>query len=136
MANISQALSSENLEDIKFLLSTTLPREKLGKSKVSRHIPRSRSVLYCVGGRVPGITSRTKDTFLSWQSFLDVVTELEKLDKVSPQRVDLMEECLRSIGRVDLAKKVAAYRNPGEARLRLPVRLISYAQKTHSPNHA
>uniref|UniRef100_A0AAQ4QK53 CASP8 and FADD-like apoptosis regulator n=1 Tax=Gasterosteus aculeatus aculeatus TaxID=481459 RepID=A0AAQ4QK53_GASAC len=44
------------------------------------------------------------------QSFLDVIIELEKLDIVSPGRVDLVEECLRNIGRVDLAKKVTAYK--------------------------
>lgn len=48
------------------------------------------------------------------QSFLDVVIELQKLDLVSPERVDFMEECLRSISRVDLAKKVAKYKVPGE----------------------
>ncbi|KAM8856687.1 CASP8 and FADD-like apoptosis regulator isoform 1-T4 [Spinachia spinachia] len=44
------------------------------------------------------------------QSFLDVIIELEKLDIVSPGRVDFVEECLRNIGRVDLAKKVTAYK--------------------------
>ncbi|MGH0130908.1 UNVERIFIED_CONTAM: hypothetical protein FKN15_059629 [Acipenser sinensis] len=43
------------------------------------------------------------------QSFLDVVIELEKHDKVSPNKVDLIEQCLRHIHRKDLEKK-----NPGE----------------------
>ncbi len=43
-----------------------------------------------------------------------MIIELEKLDKVSPERVDLVEECLTHIGRLDLAKKVAAYKMPGE----------------------
>lgn len=42
--------------------------------------------------------------------------ELEKLDMVSSQSVDLVEECLKSIGRWDLAKKVAAYKNSGWAK--------------------
>ncbi|XP_037343876.2 CASP8 and FADD-like apoptosis regulator [Pungitius pungitius] len=44
------------------------------------------------------------------QSFIDLIIELEKLDKVSPGRVDFVEECLINIGRVDLAKKVTAYK--------------------------
>ncbi|XP_041806475.1 CASP8 and FADD-like apoptosis regulator isoform X2 [Chelmon rostratus] len=44
------------------------------------------------------------------KSFLDVIIELEKLDIVSPERVDFVEECLLNIGRVDLAKKVTAYK--------------------------
>lgn len=43
-----------------------------------------------------------------------MIIELEKLDIVSPGRVDLVEECLRNIGRVDLAKKVTAYKMSGE----------------------
>lgn len=49
------------------------------------------------------------------QSFLDVVAELEKLDKVSSKSVNLVEKCLREIGRVDLAKKVNAYKMSGES---------------------
>lgn len=37
MADISQDLSTENLQNIKFLLSTTLTRETLVRSKVSQH---------------------------------------------------------------------------------------------------
>lgn len=48
------------------------------------------------------------------QSFLDVIIELEKLDIVSPERVDSIEKCLRDIGRVDLAKKVSAYKMSGD----------------------
>lgn len=53
MANISQALSTENLKSIKFLLSTTLTRENLEKSKVSHHMTRMWLIPECVGGRVP-----------------------------------------------------------------------------------
>ncbi|KAM9410460.1 CASP8 and FADD-like apoptosis regulator [Pholidichthys leucotaenia] len=48
------------------------------------------------------------------KNFLDVITELEKLDLVSPERVDLVEEYLLNINRKDLAKKVNAYKIPAE----------------------
>ncbi|CAK6954225.1 CASP8 and FADD-like apoptosis regulator [Scomber scombrus] len=76
IANISEDMASEDLKSVKFLLGSTLPREKTEKAK----------------------------------NFLDVVTELEKLDKVSPERVELVEECLRHIDRIDLAKKVNMYK--------------------------
>ncbi|XP_074550410.1 CASP8 and FADD-like apoptosis regulator isoform X3 [Halichoeres trimaculatus] len=76
MANISEDIASDDLNSVKFLLSSTLPREKMENAK----------------------------------NFLDVIIELEKLDKVSPERVDFVEECLRSISRVDLAKKVIKYK--------------------------
>lgn len=43
-----------------------------------------------------------------------MIIELEKLDIVSPERVDFVEECFRNIGRVDLAKKVTAYKMSGK----------------------
>ncbi|XP_070694466.1 CASP8 and FADD-like apoptosis regulator [Pempheris klunzingeri] len=76
MANISEDMANEDMNSVKFLLSSTLPREKMEKAK----------------------------------SFLDVIIELEKLDIVSPERVDFVEECLMKIDRVDLAKKVTAYK--------------------------
>ncbi|XP_018620742.1 CASP8 and FADD-like apoptosis regulator a isoform X1 [Scleropages formosus] len=42
-------------------------------------------------------------------SFLDVVMELEKMDKVSSENVDLIEQCLQKIHRADLAKRVQWY---------------------------
>lgn len=48
------------------------------------------------------------------QTFLEVMIELEKLDSVSPERVELVEECLQNIGRLDLAKTVAAYKMSGK----------------------
>lgn len=51
---------------------------------------------------------------LLFQCFLDVIAELEKLDMVSSDSVDLVEECLSEIGRMDLAKKVTAYKMSGE----------------------
>ncbi|XP_031155509.1 CASP8 and FADD-like apoptosis regulator isoform X1 [Sander lucioperca] len=76
MANINDDMANEDLNRVKFLLSSTLSHEQMEKAK----------------------------------SFLDVIIELEKLDIVSPERVDCIEECLRNIGRVDLAKKVTAYK--------------------------
>lgn len=43
-----------------------------------------------------------------------MVIEIEKLEKVSPERVEFVEECLVDIGRLDLAKKVSAYKMSGE----------------------
>uniref|UniRef100_A0A3B3Z6T5 CASP8 and FADD-like apoptosis regulator n=1 Tax=Periophthalmus magnuspinnatus TaxID=409849 RepID=A0A3B3Z6T5_9GOBI len=40
------------------------------------------------------------------QCFLDIIVELEKQDKALSERVDLIETCLRDIGRIDLAKRV------------------------------
>ncbi|XP_008402154.1 CASP8 and FADD-like apoptosis regulator isoform X2 [Poecilia reticulata] len=47
------------------------------------------------------------------KTFLEVMIELEKLDLVSPERVELVEDCLRNIGRLDLARTVAAYKMSG-----------------------
>ncbi|XP_029314236.1 CASP8 and FADD-like apoptosis regulator [Cottoperca gobio] len=55
-------------------------------------------------------TTLSRENMEQAKSFLDVIIELEKLDKVSPERVDVVEELLRNIGRVDLAKKVSAYK--------------------------
>lgn len=76
MAKISEDLLVEDLNCMKFLLSSSLSREKMENAK----------------------------------SFLDVVSELEKLDSVSPERVNVIEECLMNIGRIDLAKKVVSYK--------------------------
>lgn len=76
MANISEEMDSKDLSSVKFLLSSTLTREKMEKM----------------------------------QSFLDTIIELEKLDKVSPERVDFVEELLKNIDRHDLAKKVTVYK--------------------------
>uniref|UniRef100_A0A8C6Q7H1 CASP8 and FADD like apoptosis regulator n=1 Tax=Nothobranchius furzeri TaxID=105023 RepID=A0A8C6Q7H1_NOTFU len=83
MINISEEMSTEDVEEIKFLFGNTLSREKVKKSK----------------------------------SFLDVIVELEKLDLVSPERVDIVGKCLLDIGRVDLVKKVNCYKM-SESRIR------------------
>ncbi|XP_040003687.1 CASP8 and FADD-like apoptosis regulator [Xiphias gladius] len=76
VVNVSEDMAYEDLNSLKFLLSSTLPRETMEKAK----------------------------------NFLDLIIELEKVDLVSPERVDLVEECFINIGRVDLAKKVAAFK--------------------------
>ncbi|KAF3694949.1 CASP8 and FADD-like apoptosis regulator Caspase -like protein [Channa argus] len=80
MVNINEDMASEDVRSMKFLLSRTLPREKMEKAK----------------------------------NFLDVSIELEKLDLISPERVDLLEQCLRNISRADLAENVAKYKMLGE----------------------
>lgn len=81
MAELSEELDTGDLDNVKFLLTCKLSREKLEKSK----------------------------------SFLDIIVELEKLDSVSPERLDVVEECLRNIGRIDLVKKLTTYKNSARA---------------------
>ncbi|XP_064166900.1 CASP8 and FADD-like apoptosis regulator isoform X3 [Anguilla rostrata] len=61
------------------------------------------SLIFLLSGKIP------KGQLEKATSFLDVVVELEMLDKVSCDKVDLIYECLRNIRRVDLAKKVQQY---------------------------
>lgn len=49
------------------------------------------------------------------KSFLDIIVELEKLDSVSPERLDFVEDCLTNIGRIDLVKKLTTYKNSGQS---------------------
>ncbi|XP_039883877.1 CASP8 and FADD-like apoptosis regulator isoform X1 [Simochromis diagramma] len=49
------------------------------------------------------------------KSFLDIIVELEKLDSVSPERLDFVEDCLTNIGRIDLVKKLTTYKNSAGA---------------------
>ncbi|KAL2087511.1 hypothetical protein ACEWY4_016339 [Coilia grayii] len=42
-------------------------------------------------------------------SFLDVVDELEKLDEVSPENLEVIEQAFQSIHRVDLVKKIHSF---------------------------
>uniref|UniRef100_A0A8C2EB01 CASP8 and FADD-like apoptosis regulator a n=1 Tax=Cyprinus carpio TaxID=7962 RepID=A0A8C2EB01_CYPCA len=77
MAEVSENLGNKELQSLIFLLSSTLPKERLARAT----------------------------------SFLDVVVELEKLDEVSCDKVDLLEQCLRNINRMDLVKRIQAYKN-------------------------
>jgi len=47
-----------------------------------------------------------------------VVMELEKLNEVSCDKLDLLEQCLRNINRNDLVKRIQAYKNRGQSFLR------------------
>ncbi|KAK9410862.1 CASP8 and FADD-like apoptosis regulator [Crotalus adamanteus] len=44
------------------------------------------------------------------QSFLAIITDLEKLDLISPMHLDLIENCFLTIHRRDLAKKIQKYK--------------------------
>ncbi|CAL8265833.1 unnamed protein product [Lota lota] len=81
MVNINENITNGDIKNLVFLLSRTVPREKMEKVKY----------------------------------FLDVVVELEKLDKCSPEHLDFIEKCLRNIDRIDLAKKVCLYKQSGES---------------------
>ncbi|KPP65436.1 CASP8 and FADD-like apoptosis regulator-like [Scleropages formosus] len=54
-------------------------------------------------------------------SFLDVVMELEKMDKVSSENVDLIEQCLQKIHRADLAKRVQWYQRRAQENIKMSV---------------
>lgn len=47
-----------------------------------------------------------------------MVMELEKLNEVSCDKLDLLEQCLRNIHRNDLVKRIQAYKNRGQSFLR------------------
>ncbi|XP_061926045.1 CASP8 and FADD-like apoptosis regulator a isoform X1 [Entelurus aequoreus] len=51
------------------------------------------------------------------KNFLDIVIELEHLGEVSSQRVDILEECLVHIRRVDLANKLKVYKKSGNTNM-------------------
>ncbi|XP_058405560.1 CASP8 and FADD-like apoptosis regulator isoform X1 [Diceros bicornis minor] len=44
------------------------------------------------------------------KSFLDLVTELEKLNLLAPDQLDLLEKCLKNIHRIDLKTKIQKYK--------------------------
>ncbi|XP_026523684.1 CASP8 and FADD-like apoptosis regulator isoform X1 [Notechis scutatus] len=56
------------------------------------------------------------DTSHKEKSFLAIITDLEKLDLISPMHLDLIENCFLTIHRRDLAKKIQKYK------LEVPVR--------------
>ncbi|KAL1268270.1 hypothetical protein QQF64_033633 [Cirrhinus molitorella] len=62
-----------------------------------------KSLTFLLRGTLP------KQKLENVQNFLDIVVELEKLDQLSSENMDLIEHCLKSIHRVDLAKKISLY---------------------------
>ncbi|XP_074155182.1 CASP8 and FADD-like apoptosis regulator isoform X1 [Sminthopsis crassicaudata] len=44
------------------------------------------------------------------KSFLDVVIDLEKVNLIAPDKLDLLEKCLKNIHRIDLKKKIQKYK--------------------------
>uniref|UniRef100_A0A670XXR6 DED domain-containing protein n=1 Tax=Pseudonaja textilis TaxID=8673 RepID=A0A670XXR6_PSETE len=48
------------------------------------------------------------------KSFLAIITDLEKLDLISPMHLDLIENCFLTIHRRDLAKKIQKYKLEGK----------------------
>lgn len=62
-----------------------------------------RSIKFLLGGTLQ------REKMDKAQDFLDIVVELEKLGKCSSGTMDFIEQCLRNIGRADLAKTVNQY---------------------------
>uniref|UniRef100_A0A8D2AQJ7 CASP8 and FADD-like apoptosis regulator n=1 Tax=Sciurus vulgaris TaxID=55149 RepID=A0A8D2AQJ7_SCIVU len=48
------------------------------------------------------------------KSFLDLVIDLEKLNLVAPDQLDLLEECLKNIHRIDLKTKIQKYKQSAQ----------------------
>ncbi|XP_007933391.2 CASP8 and FADD-like apoptosis regulator [Orycteropus afer afer] len=48
------------------------------------------------------------------KSFLDLVVELEKQNLVAPDRLDLLETCLKTIHRIDLKTKIQKYKQSAQ----------------------
>lgn len=68
------------------------------------------SLVFLFSGKLPrGKLDKTS-------SFLDLVDELEKLDEVSPEKLDLIEQGFMNIHRVDLAKKIQKFQGKGNTR--------------------
>ncbi|XP_041939561.1 CASP8 and FADD-like apoptosis regulator isoform X1 [Alosa sapidissima] len=55
-------------------------------------------------------SSLSRERLDGMQSFLDIVTDLEKQGEVSNGSMDLIEQCLKSIHRIDLVKKINKYK--------------------------
>ncbi|KAI5615429.1 CASP8 and FADD-like apoptosis regulator a, partial [Silurus asotus] len=65
------------------------------------------SLVFLLRGTLP------KEKVEKFECFLDVVVELEKMNQISSTRVDMMEKYLRTIQRVDLAKRLNQYQSRG-----------------------
>ncbi|KAI4884173.1 hypothetical protein NFI96_030575 [Prochilodus magdalenae] len=126
MTDLSESLAADELKSLTFLLSTTMPKGPLERATVGQCGVRSLaqglllvysypdwdsnpSLPHVVVGPWRVVVGPWRVVVLSAESFLDVVTELEKMDKVSRENLEVVEQCLKNISRVDLAKRVQAY---------------------------
>nr|XP_061799472.1 CASP8 and FADD-like apoptosis regulator [Nerophis lumbriciformis] len=83
-----------------------LPRFRVLMAHISEDMTNDdiKSVKFLLSDMLP------REKIESAKNFLDVIIELEKLGKISPKRVDFLEECLRIVGRIDLAKKLKMFK--------------------------
>ncbi|XP_048664240.1 CASP8 and FADD-like apoptosis regulator isoform X1 [Marmota marmota marmota] len=52
------------------------------------------------------------------KSFLDLVVALEKLNLIAPDQLDLLEECLKNIHRIDLKTKIQKYKQSAQGAMK------------------
>lgn len=52
------------------------------------------------------------------KSFLDLVVDLEKLNLIAPDQLDLLEECLKNIHRIDLKTKIQKYKQSAQGAMK------------------
>ncbi|XP_043931756.1 CASP8 and FADD-like apoptosis regulator [Protopterus annectens] len=72
------------------------------------------------------------------KSFLGTVLELEKLNKVSPEQLDIVEKCLQKLRRMDLYKRILKYRQRSHCKQRRVSPVINVAPlicQTSMPVH-
>ncbi|XP_041056521.1 CASP8 and FADD-like apoptosis regulator [Carcharodon carcharias] len=67
------------------------------------------SILFLLRCQVPKGHQETMKTFL------DLIVEMEKLGKVDVNNLEVVEDCLQSIGRIDLRKKILKYKQMAES---------------------
>ncbi|XP_051872764.1 CASP8 and FADD-like apoptosis regulator [Pristis pectinata] len=67
-----------------------------------------RSVLFLLSCQIP------KGRLETVKTFLDLVVELEKCGKIDENNLAVVEDCLTSIRRIDLMKKISKYKQMGE----------------------
>ncbi|XP_061697186.1 CASP8 and FADD-like apoptosis regulator isoform X2 [Syngnathoides biaculeatus] len=94
--DVERALRSEQV----------LPRFRVLMAHISEDMAHEdvSSVKFLLGPMLP------REKMETAKDFLDLIVELEHVGKVSPTSVDLLEECLMDVGRVDLAKKLKVYK--------------------------
>ncbi|XP_078085130.1 CASP8 and FADD-like apoptosis regulator isoform X2 [Mustelus asterias] len=49
------------------------------------------------------------------KTFLDLIVELEKLTMIDANNLEVVEQCLKTIGRIDLSKMILKYKQTGES---------------------